>query len=703
VSTRDERRRALVQQFQAVAAERLSKLARTWVVVEQERAGTPVEELFRELHTLKGEARAVGYRTAAAWLHALESLLGTARARGFPRERAVSDAVLAVLDSAGETFSQPPAPPDAGPPPLPELLERANAVLGAVESGGPPVPAPPSPPPQPPGPAAADATDPLVRVARGKLDGLSDLCDQLLVLRAESAYAVQGLRASAGRVERAVLELQAEGAAGRELAAATRALVQQAADHEDSLYRQGLVVDALEGAVREMRFVRASTLLHAYPRYVRELALAGGKEVRLELEGEAVEADRRVLEHLREPLLHLVRNAVDHGIEPDGERVSAGKPPAGTLRLAVAQRGGRLTLEAEDDGHGIDVGRIKERAVELGMLTQAQAGAMKDAEAMELIFVSGFSTRRQVSETSGRGIGMDVVKRRLEQIGGRVDVESRLGQGTRVRLTAPLSVSVTRALLLEQGSELYAVPAASVDAVRRVTAPELASIPSGKVLRHGEALLPVRRLWEEVRGTQGAAEMCVVLRSGLDQVALLCDAVAREADLIVRPIEAPLGSLALIAGAALLGSGRLVLLLEPGELVRGGEVSPFHPVPEGRRLQILLVEDSVIFQATIADLLRSRGHRVAVAGNGAEGLERAASVHPDVIITDIEMPVMDGYRMIQALREREDTRRVPVVTLSGLGSREVKAKAMASGANHCLVKAELDEEHLLELIRQLAS
>ena len=729
MTTRDERRRALVLQFQAVAAERLAKLSRTWVLVEQQRAGAlpdpgsadaaasgrgrqdqPVDELFRELHTLKGEARAVGYQAAAVWLHQLETLLLAARERGFPAEPAVSDAVLAVLDSARDLFAAPPQPGAPGAPGLAELLERAATALRAPEAA---VTATPWPGVGLPSPSHAARPSPAhppgayVRVARAKLDGLSELSDQLLILRAEQTQSIQQLRTAAAWMETAVQQVAGTvgAVAAAELSGAARALSQQVAEHEESLYRQGLCVEALDLQVRELRFVQASTLLEGYPRYARDMGLGTGKLVQVKLEGETVEADRRVLEHLREPLLHLVQNAVDHGIEPQEDRVKAGKAPAGVLRLAVSQRGGRLTVEVEDDGRGIDTGQLKERALELGMITEAQARALREPEALELIFVSGFSLRRKVDETSGRGIGMDVVKRRVEQIGGRVEVESRSGQGTRIRLTAPLSVSVTRALMLEQGSETYAVPAASVDAVRRITAAEVAAVPGGRVLRHGEALLPVRRLWEEVRSSQGSPEICVVLRSGQDRVALLADAATHEADLIVRPIEAPLGSLPLIAGAALIGSGRLVLLLEPAELVRGGEIGrgPGRPIPEARRLVILVVEDSVIFQATLTDLLRSRGHRVVVAGNGAEGLERASAVRPDVVITDIEMPRMDGLVMIRELRAREELREVPVITLSALGSSEVKARALEYGADHFLLKADLDEEHLLDLVRSLTS
>jgi chemotaxis protein histidine kinase CheA len=708
--SREERRRALVLQFQSVSAERLSRLGRAWVEVEREKAGQQVDELFGELHTLKGEARVVGYRAAAGWLHELETLLAAARKRSFPPERALGEAVLGVLDAATDTFSRPPDPSASTPPAVAGLLERAGEALKRWDAAA-PRPAPAAPPPSaapapgllPPLPATPPS---FLRVAREKVDGLSELTDQMLVLRAETTHAIPELRASTRRLESAVHELAPLlGPSAAWLAGAVRALAQQISDHEETLYRSGLAVESLDAAVREIRFVQASTLLDAYPRYVREMAVASGKVVQLELAGEGVEADRRVLEHLREPLLHLVRNAVDHGVETHDDRVKAGKPPAGTLRLSVAQRGGRLTVEAEDDGRGMDPGQLKERAVELGMINEAQARAMPEKEAMDLIFAAGFSMRRTPDETSGRGIGMDVVKRKVEQIGGRVEVESRPGQGTRVRLTAPLSVSVTRALLLEQGSETYAVPTSSVDSVRRIAGAEVEAVPGGRVLRHGDALLPVRRLWEEVRGAQGAPEICVVLRSGQDRVALLADAATREADLIVRPIEAPLGAVPLVAGAALMGSGRLVLLLEPAELVRAGEVGrgPGQPLPESRKLQILVVEDSVIFQATLSDLLRTRGHRVALASNGAEGLARAESVQPDLVITDIEMPRMNGLEMIRAMRAREALRKVPVITLSALGSREVRAEAMECGADHHLVKAELDEEYLLELVRSLTA
>ncbi|HVE86389.1 MAG TPA: ATP-binding protein, partial [Myxococcales bacterium] len=418
MTTRDERRKALVLQFQAVAADRLSKLSRAWMEVERKRGGPQVEELLRELHTLKGEARVVGYVAAATWLHELETVVAEARERKFPPERAVSEAVLGVVDAVADQLSRPPDPNDLGPPAVAQVLERAADALlrwgapAAGASGSTPGAAavpPPAPPQVTPGA--------FVRVTREKVEGLSELTDELLVLRGETNHAIPEMKSAAARLESAEQELAPLlGPSAAWLAGAARSLAQQISDHEETLYRAGLAVDAMDAAVREIRFVQASTLLDAYPRYVREMAVAGGKMVQLELEGESVEADRRVLEHLREPLLHVVRNAVDHGIETHGDRVRAGKAPAGVLRLAVAQQGGRLTVEANDDGRGIDPQRIKARAVELGMITEVQSRAMGDPEALELVFAAGFSMRRTADETSGRGIGMDVVKRRVEQI-----------------------------------------------------------------------------------------------------------------------------------------------------------------------------------------------------------------------------------------------------------------------------------------------
>jgi len=332
----------------------------------------------------------------------------------------------------------------------------------------------------------------------------------------------------------------------------------------------GRVTSDLQAEVLKARMLPIEHLFSRFPRYVRDLAQRAGKRVELVLEGQDTELDRSVIEQIGGPLMHLVRNAIDHGIESPGERERAGKPAAGRLRLAAFQEEEGIVVVVEDDGRGIDTDRVRQRAVALGILSAEAAGRLSEEEAVELIFHPGLSTAQAVTEVSGRGVGMDAVRAGVQALGGSVEVETRRGQGTRFLLRLPLTLAIVRALLVSCGGERYALPLAGVQ--------EIVEVPAERVHRFGThrttllrgGVLPVVSVHEalELPVPEGADRLLCVVTGGRRRVGLWVDRVLGEGEVVVKPLGAYLGQVPGVSGATILGDGRVALILEPAALVR---------------------------------------------------------------------------------------------------------------------------------------
>lgn len=554
-----------------------------------------VDRLFRAAHTLKGNAALAGFRAVANLTHAMESVFaavrdGRATLRG---NRYLIDLLLRTVDVVNGLLS-PSAPPSAngavngsgeenGPMPPPGEAAPAAVVTQLLDQLEAAVATPPGTAPASPAAAASDAAPGASRAATIPAATLTP--DQGGTVTADHASPSSNLIRVDVHVLDTLMDLVGELVIDRNRLAllASRGAPGEQAVHELPQLASHLsrLTGELQTAVMQLHMVPVETLFRKLPRLVRETARVTGKEVRLEMSGGETELDRSLVEALHEPVLHLIRNAIDHGIEDAGARQRAGKPPAGLISLRAYHREGSFYLEVSDDGRGIDPEAIRQAAVVKGELSPEAAARLSDHEAIQLLFRPGFSTRQEVTEISGRGVGLDVVRQTVERLNGSLDVESTPGVGTTFRLRLPLTLAIIRSLLVEAAGVAVAIPLAYVVEAVRADRERLATVRGKPMLRHRDHVLPVVRLRDWWAGSWGrpvdgeraptaaglpaAAEAglpAVIVRGGRQEVALLVDALLVEEEVVIKPLGRFLGDLPGLAGTALLGDGRIALILD---------------------------------------------------------------------------------------------------------------------------------------------
>jgi chemosensory pili system protein ChpA (sensor histidine kinase/response regulator) len=493
--------------------------------------------------------------------------------------------------------------------------------------------------------------------------------------------------------------------------------------HEDMSQLQQLTL-GMRDEIARARMVPIGTPFTRFRRATREMARSTGKEVTLVTSGEHTEVDTGVVERLVDPLVHLVRNAVFHGIEPAAVRVAKGKPAAGTIYLHAAHRGNAVVIEVEDDGAGLDIDKIRTKAVERGLVRADVAGSLPEAEAVKFIFIPGFSTADRVGDQAGRGVGMDVVKRVIESMNGHIDVESMRGLGTKFTLHLPLTLLITTELMVRTGSERYAVPLPSIREVTVVTAHSSQNLGDRSVIQIGEEAIdvqPLQRLL--VRGSGGTVEMgkpVIIVRTGVGPIGLVVDELLGRQEIVIKPIGA-LKSLAQSAfgGATIDPEGRVVLVLDPGRLVSEGtksetifetpeqELSPATPeIPYEDAVDapaddktILLIDDSLSIRKFVGRMLETAGYEVETAVDGEEGLRKASGQKFRLILTDLEMPKLNGYEVIQALRSRPQTQQTPIIVMTTRAGDKHRQMAINIGASSYIAKPVEERALIQELER----
>ncbi len=475
----------------------------------------------------------------------------------------------------------------------------------------------------------------------------------------------------------------------------------------DSL-RVGVIADALNENIRRARLVPFETHLALLQRTVRDVARGESKEIRLEVSGAALQMDKRVLEAIKDPLIHLLRNAVDHGIEAPSRRRSLGKPPTGTITLSVAQRGGAVTVTVADDGAGIDVLAVRGRARRIR--STAEVEALSDAEALLLVMLPGLSTSDGVTAISGRGVGLDVVRQNIEGLQGRVAIESIFGVGTTFRLTLPISLSTLHCLLVRVGTETYAIPTTAVEQIVSPAASDLFTAGGRLMLHVGRAPIPAVALAEVLeRPGSESPRYALIVASAERRIALRVDDLITEGEMVVKPLRPELSNLRNIIGATLLGTGEVVIILNINELVKtiqGTAASQVMaiptPIPTGAAAnRILIVDDSITTRTLEKNILEAAGFEVITATNGMEALDKLATVACALVVTDVEMPVMDGLELTRRIRSNERLAALPVIVVTSLDAPEQRARGLEVGADHYIVKGAFDQGELLQIIRQL--
>lgn len=559
-------------------------------------------------------------------------------------------------------------------------------------------------------------SDTSVRIGVASLDVLTSAVTNLTQVARRRELANARRLALARELSQLAREAEDLGPAGAALAARLGTAKELAAAlHRESkllsnaeLRDLGMVVEE----VQTLRMLPLSVLFEPYPRMVRDLSRTLGKEVELVVDGEDTRADRAVVEALREPLMHLVRNALDHGLETRVERVASDKNPRGCLTLRASREGSRIVLRVEDDGMGLDPAQLRRVAVRKGFLDESTANALSDAAARELIFLPGFTSREVVTDLSGRGVGLDAVRTSIQALGGDVGVESAPGWGTIFEVRVPVSLTVAPLLFIQVGPETLALSATHVSRALKVESAglvEVAGRPSllveGRVLPLAPmasllGLAPERPVQE--------GELALVVKSQGGAAALVVDRVLEERVQAILPIRGVLARFAHLAGATSLADGRLAMVLSAAYLTSSAQgTAPLRlprsapPAAQARRRRILVVDDSPLTRELISNLLEAVGYDTVMAGDGAEALDLADAHALDLVVTDLEMPGVDGLELTRRLKEHPSHSRLPVVILTTRGGEEDRRRGLAAGADGYITKGDLVRQDLVDVVGRL--
>ncbi|HUE31114.1 MAG TPA: hybrid sensor histidine kinase/response regulator [Verrucomicrobiae bacterium] len=688
--------------------------------------------LLRTAHSLKGAARAVNVRPIERASHHLEEILLAVRDGRLAVAHDLCSLLLAAADAIAEAGTRLRAERDVEGGAITALLPRLEATATSIAGATVAAPPPTRVPERAPGDAAAGEGS--VRVAAERLDALLAHTGELRVARrrVESRQAdlvavlelagrcgaewssaersaralVQAARGTPALPRRVAWALGRAGETLRRLEADLERLV-VATEADARLLAQ--TAGPLEEDVHRVRMLPFAEACAGLERTARDLARTSGKEVELVVRGGEVELDRSVIEGLKDPLRHLVRNAVDHGVEPPAERCAAGKPPRAHVSVVAAPRGTHVEVTVADDGRGLDLAGLREQARQQRLAVPAD-----ERELARLVFEPGLSTARVLSDVSGRGVGLDVVKSWVESLHGTVEIAPADGPGTRFTLSVPLTLTTIRVLLVGTAGRIFAFASTNVAELLRLGSGDLRSVQGREMLPRGAGLVPVARLANTLGlGVDAAAPAtdkapAVVLSAGERRVAFVVDELLAAQDVVIKGLGPRLRRVAAVSGATILPSGRIALVLNAAHLVHralgstptSGLVFSTRAAPEVKK-RVLLVDDSITTRALERSLLEAAGYDVTVAVDGATAWQLLENAPPDLVVSDVEMPTMDGFALTAAIRGSARLRNLPVVLVTGRERAEDKARGMEAGANAYLLKSAFDQKSFLDAIAQL--
>jgi len=708
-----------------------------------------LESCMRAAHSLKGAARIVGVDAGVSVAHVMEDCLVSAQERRLVLRAEHIDALLQGTDlltriaTPGNNVSA-------------EDIEAYVGLLGhLLDPSATPAPAPTVTAPtieipaepvrrEAPEPAAVEPLEPtarkkrtaeggerVLRVTAGRLNSLLDLSSKSLVetqrlkpwlatmqrIRRQQSNGLRALEDLNVHLKDHALSLQAQEAlndARRLLAETQQMLAQKTAELDEFAWQASQRAQVLYDTALACRMRPFADVLAGQARMVRDLGRSLGKQVRLEIEGEKTQVDRDVLEKLEAPLTHLLRNAVDHGIEMPEQRVLAGKPAEGLIRLRASHQAGLLVLELADDGAGVDLERVRRTIVERGLSPEQTAASLSEEELLTFLFLPGFSLRDKVTEVSGRGVGLDAVQHMVRQLRGAVVLEQAAGAGSRFHLEVPLTLSVVRSLVVEVGGEAYAFPLAHIERMCDLAPQDIVQVEGRQHFwhegRHVGLVAATQLLNRPVTPNNGQVLKVVVIREREVIYGVAVERFIGERTLVVLPLDERLGKVQDISAGALLDDGSVVLIVDVEDLLRSvdklldtGRLERIARQNEAQapRKRILVVDDSLTVRELERKLLLNRGYDVAVAVDGMDGWNALRSEDFDLLITDIDMPRMDGIELVSLLRRDNRLQSLPVMVVSYKDREEDRRRGLDAGADYYLAKASFHDDALLDAVVEL--
>lgn len=779
-----EIQKQLLAAFQDEAQERIEALFAGLSNLETADAGDlpadVIESVFREAHSLKGAARSVNLPVIESLCQEMETIFAAVQANTLPLSAALFDTLYAATRLIEKSIDPAANPAETES----EIKQMVQLLADAkTQSGGSPddmtkvcghCPEKPDNgakgeaaafPPETGAPfeseeihrsaaqpaAAADyqqAAKPLfstsVRIPAAKLDALLLKTEELITIKQAAHqqlkrihglnHSLQEWRQHWDNFQRDFRKLQ-DGDTPETAVERTIQIIDESRDFiwqfeqqlkqtisaagRDSRQFSGLI-DELLAETKNTSLMPFSSLFTVFPRMARDIARESGKSLDFKISGESVEIDKRILEGLKDPLIHLLRNAIDHGIEAPEVRAARGKPSTGSIRISVSQpESSQVCIEISDDGNGIDIDAIKAEAVKKGIISAADAEAATDADALNLIFQSGISSSAMVTHISGRGLGMPIIRDALDHLGGRLRIRSEPGRGTVFLIHLPVTLATFRGVLVDVSGHLFIIPNAQTRHSMKIRPQDIRTAENQSIiyfnhrptaLVHLADVLGIPKSEENHGGNGKTAIPVVILKTDATEIAFCVDKVLTEQEVLVKPLGRQLKRVWHFAGATILASGTVVPILNVKDLIKTASGLSFSAArqpsvtaskPSEAPNSVLIVEDSFTSRTLLKNILEASGYQVKTAIDGADGLSQLKAQAFDAVVSDVEMPRMDGFELTAGIRGDKSLAGIPVILVTSLDSPANRERGIEAGADAYIVKSSFDQSNLLEVLDRL--
>lgn len=681
-----------------------------------------IEEISRAAHNIKGAARGLGIASIGDIVHHIESLFSSIKEKKTAISAEIIDVALASVDairSASQSFATNSA--------LSFDLQGLLDQLKCFETSTDAVAKKPTnttnkneeaqPKPKPATKEAASAyhnnttEHESIRIPVDQIEKVSVLIEQMQINKIGIEEGYKSLIALASLSKQLIKGRHTKGEDWVEI---DEKLQQIYKIMRPNMAELGSINNALQEEMARLRLVPASSLLRYLERYVRDLALELHKEIELEISGAQVKLDKMILDGLKDPIIHILRNAMDHGIENIDVRHEKGKPACAKIHLDIIDEGNQIVINISDDGAGIDVQKIGSLALKRKLITEEELDNMTQDEILEFIFRPEFSTKEIITTLSGRGIGLDVVKSNVADLKGSVSFETEKDQGTIFHLHLPLTLSSDFGLTIRSGGQLFVIPVSAVLHVMMIRWEDIYEVEGNQIVLFDQKPVPLRILSDVLSLKKQEPGLkhwlpIVIMKKGWNTIALLVEEILGECEIVIKPLQAPLAHVPCVSGGTLFGNGEIIIVLNPEDLIKrafagylgrlkdGGEGSYEAPPKH----HILLVDDSITTRTLEKNILESNDYKVTAAVDGAEAWDLLQKQDFSLIITDIQMPKMDGFELTERIKKSSKYQDIPVIIVTSLGSDEQKKHGIDVGANAYIVKHDFESTELLDIVGQL--